>query len=109
METGEFPDTAMELMRSRYTAYVVGNTDYLRKTWAARTCPPDLDASSDKNTRWLGLQIKRHDVIDDQHAEVEFVARYKIGGRAYRLHESSRFERDEASHWRYIDGLIHNA
>jgi SEC-C motif domain protein len=98
----------MELMRSRYTAYTLGDTAYLRRTWAERTCPSDLDASTDKATRWLGLQIRRDVPIDADHAEVEFVARYKIGGRAYRLHETSRFERDELQHWRYTDGDIHD-
>ncbi|MDN7177505.1 hypothetical protein M0D69_05635 [Caballeronia sp. SEWSISQ10-4 2] len=95
---------AMELMRSRYTAYVLGNTAYLRATWAERTCPRDLENSADLATRWLGLQIKRHTPVDADHAEVEFVARYKRGGRAVRLHETSRFERDAAGRWRYIDG-----
>lgn len=110
IEAGGVPaGSAMELMRSRYTAYVLRNTEYLRKTWATQTCPSDLDVSSDQNMQWLGLEIKRHDVADETHAEVEFVAIYKMGGRAHRLHESSRFERDEASHWRYIDGHIHDA
>jgi SEC-C motif-containing protein len=106
IEGGAVPGNAMELMRSRYTAYVLGNTTYLRATWADATCPRDLDASVDPATRWLGLQIKRHTPIDADHAEVEFVARYKVGGRAHRLHETSRFERDNAGRWRYIDGNI---
>ena len=96
----------MELMRSRYTAYVLGNTAYLRATWAETTCPRDLETSADPATRWLGLQVKRHTPVDADHAEVEFVARYKLGGRAFRLQETSRFERDAAGLWRYIDGDI---
>jgi SEC-C motif-containing protein len=106
IEVGEVPANAMELMRSRYTAYVIGNIEYLRATWSDATCPPDLEASADSATRWLGLQIKRHTPIDTTHAEVEFVARYKVGGRAHRLHETSRFERDNAGRWRYIDGAL---
>jgi SEC-C motif domain protein len=105
---GAPPANAMELMRSRYTAYVIGDTVYLRATWAAHTCPADLDKSDGTATRWLGLQIKRHDVIDRDHEEVEFVARYKLGGRAHRLHETSRFTRDSDAHWRYVDGDIHD-
>ncbi|WP_133649945.1 YchJ family protein [Paraburkholderia flava] len=99
--------TALELMRSRYTAYVLGATAYLRATWAPHTCPSDLDANPDAPDapRWLGLQIKRFAALDATHAEVEFVARYKVGGRAHRLHESSRFTRD-ADGWRYVDGDI---
>src|SRR5580698_1136632 len=112
----ERPANAMELMRSRYTAYVLGDAPYLRATWAVRTCPEDLDKSTDKSddksdgsaTRWLGLQIKRHAVLDQDHEEVEFVARYKVGGRAHRLHETSRFTRDNDGRWRYVDGDIHD-
>jgi SEC-C motif domain protein len=100
---GTAPGNAMELMRSRYTAYVLGDTAYLRATWADATGPADLDASADNATRWLGLQIKRHTQVDADHAKVEFVARYKVGGRAHRLHETSRFERDGQGRWRYVD------
>jgi SEC-C motif-containing protein len=95
-------------MRSRYSAYVLGATDYLRATWDARTCPADLDAdpAAPDAPRWLGLAIKRHTPVDASHAQVEFVARYKVGGRAYRLHETSRFERDERGFWRYVDGEV---
>ncbi|KQR79614.1 hypothetical protein ASG35_06915 [Burkholderia sp. Leaf177] len=106
IEGGVAPATAMELMRSRYTAYVIGDTAYLRATWSEATCPRELDASAEPATRWLGLQIKRHTAIDATHAEVEFVARYKVAGRGYRLHETSRFERDNAGRWRYIDGDV---
>ena len=102
------PATALELMRSRYTAYVLGETGYLRATWAAQTCPADLDADPDAPgaPRWLGLAIKRHEPIDETHARVEFVARYKSGGRAFRLHELSRFTRGDDGRWRYVDGDI---
>ncbi|KVW29936.1 YchJ family protein [Burkholderia ubonensis] len=108
IDGGAAAPTALELMRSRYSAYVLGATDYLRATWAARTCPADLDAdpTAPDAPRWLGLAVKRHAPLDERHAEVEFVARYKVGGRAYRLHETSRFERDEQGFWRYVDGDV---
>ena len=90
-------------MRSRYTAYVLGLEDYLLATWHASTRPASLDLAGDTATRWLGLSVKRHEVIDESHAVVEFVARYKIGGRARRLHEVSRFVREDAR-WFYVDG-----
>lgn len=92
--------TAEQLMRSRYTAYVRMNAPYLLATWHASTRPPHLDLSP---TQWLGLTIKRHEVQDADHAIVEFIARYKIGGRAYKLHETSRFVREEGR-WYYVDG-----
>ena len=100
--------TALELMRSRYSAYVLGRTDYLRATWDPATCPADLDVDTDAPgaPRWLGLQIKRFESQDERHAIVEFVARYKAGGRAYRLHEVSRFVRGDDGRWRYLDGDV---
>ncbi|ABF06997.1 SEC-C motif domain protein [Cupriavidus metallidurans] len=101
------PPTAEALMRSRYSAYVLGDVSWLRQTWHASTCPPDL--SADPGTNWLGLTVKSHAQQDATHATVEFVARYKVGGRAHRLHELSRFvfesrEPGEASRWLYVDG-----
>jgi SEC-C motif domain protein len=108
IDGGAAAPTALELMRSRYSAYVLGESHYLRDTWAPQTCPADLDAdaSAPDAPRWLGLQIKRFTPLDATHAEVEFVARYKVGGRAHRLHESSRFIRGEDGHWRYVDGDV---
>ncbi len=102
LERGDIAPTAEALMRSRYTAYVRHNAPYLLDTWAARTRPATLDF--DDASQWLGLQVKAHRQRDDTHAEVEFVARYKVGGRAHRLHERSRFERADDGRWRYIDG-----
>jgi len=95
--------TAEALMRSRYCAHTLLDTDYLRHTWHPATCPPDLQ--TDPNARWLGLSIKATSAggEHDQTGEVEFVARFKIDGRGYRLHERSRFERLH-SDWVYIDG-----
>ena len=94
------PD-AEALMRSRYSAYVYGEEAYLRQTWDERTCPADRIAH-DEPTRWLGLEVRRHQ-RDGEHATVEFVARYKIGGRAHRLHEISRFVLYDGR-WLYVDG-----
>lgn len=108
IDAGALPETALELMRSRYTAYVLGETAYLRATWAAQTCPPDLDVqpAASGAPRWLGLAVKRHEQTDATHAIVEFVARYKTGGRASRMHEVSRFTRGEDGRWRYVDGEV---
>lgn len=88
-------------MRSRYSAYVLDLPVYIKNTWHSSTCPDDTTAVTGQ--RWLGLQVKRYGLLDENHAVVEFVARYKLGGRAYRLHETSRFIREE-SRWLYIDG-----
>ena len=101
LEGTALPPRADLLMRSRYTAYVLGDTRYLRATWDPATCPEILDDHTPP--QWLGLQVKACNPIDDTHAEVEFVARYKVNGRAYRLHERSRFTRTDGQ-WRYVDG-----
>jgi SEC-C motif-containing protein len=96
--------TAAALMRSRYCAYVLGLADYLLATWHPDTRPPRLDFSGAGETRWLGLELRRHHQLDDDRATVEFVARYRIGGAsAHRLHEISRFVR-ENGRWFYVDG-----
>ena len=92
-------------MRSRYVAYALGLEAYLLDTWHPTTRPASLDIDKEPKPRWLGLSIKRHEPQDDTHALVEFVARYKIDGRAYRLHETSRFVR-ENGRWFYVDGDI---
>jgi len=95
------PD-AESLMRSRYTAYVLGLVPYLLDTWHPDTRPAaiDLDVAG---TKWLGLEVRAHRRIDATHASVEFVARNRVGGRGQRLHETSRFVL-EGGRWHYVDG-----
>ncbi len=91
-------------MRSRYTAFVQGRTDHLLATWHPATRPAGLTLEAGQ--RWLGLEVRAHRRIDDDHAEVEFVARSRLAGRGQRLHERSRFVR-EAGRWFYVDGDVH--
>jgi len=93
---------AAALMRSRYSAYVLKLEAYLLDTWHPDTRPATLDLAAD-NTKWLGLDVKKHLLESADRATVEFVARYKIGGRAGRLHEISRFVREDGR-WLYVDG-----
>jgi SEC-C motif-containing protein len=87
-------------MRSRYSAYALGLMDYVRDTWHARTRPADLE--QEPGVKWLGLEVRRH-VPRQEEATVEFVARYKVNGRAHRLHEVSHFVREQGR-WLYVDG-----
>lgn len=109
---GTTAPTAEALMRSRYSAYALhsknpGLIDYLLQTWHADTRPQSLELDGENASKWLGLQIRRHFNIDADNAIVEFIARYKYannpGGRAERLHETSRFKRVE-NRWYYLDG-----
>jgi SEC-C motif-containing protein len=97
------PD-AQTLMRSRYSAYVLGLDAYLLATWHPRTRPAALEQQP-AGLRWLGLEVKHHRLIDADHAEVHFVARSKLAGRAHRLQETSRFERVDGR-WLYVDGDV---
>ncbi|MBI4808683.1 MAG: hypothetical protein HY799_07045 [Nitrosomonadales bacterium] len=92
-------------MRSRYSAYTLLREDYLLATWHPSTRPTSLGLAEAAPTKWLGLEVKRHEQQDADHAIVEFVARYKVNGRAQRLREVSRFVR-EAGRWFYVDGAI---
>jgi len=98
---GQAPD-AEALMRSRYSAFVLDRLDYLLESWHPDTRPASIEPN-EPGLRWLGLDVRRHVQQDETHATVEFVARSKIGGRAHRLHEISRFERIDGR-WHYLDG-----
>lgn len=93
--------TPEALMRSRYSAYVVGLIDYLLATWHPSTAPGELELSP---VKWIGLEVLRAEVGGDAGV-VEFVARCRVSGRAQRMHEVSRFVRHEGR-WFYIDGTV---
>ena len=93
--------SADALMRSRYSAYVLGISAYLLSTWHSSTRPQSLDLHK---THWLGLSVKQRSTSGDT-ATVEFVARYKVQGKAHRLHERSRFVREDGR-WYYVDGEV---
>ena len=96
------PD-AESLMRSRYSAFVLERRDYLLATWHTSTRPAGLDF--EPGAKWLGLEVRSQRQLDADHAEVEFVARHRVAGRAERLHERSRFVREDGR-WYYVDGVI---
>ncbi len=92
-------------MRSRYSAYVLGLIDYLLATWHPSTAPGELALSP---VKWLGLEVLHAQSAGDAGV-VEFVARLRDGsGRAQRMHETSRFVREDGR-WYYIDGEIAQA
>lgn len=96
---------AEALMRSRYSAYVLGLAQYLLDTWHPDTRPSSLNLSEDIATKWLGLSIKRFEQTSETSAIVEFIARYKVGGqKAERLHEVSQFQLTDR--WYYVSGEI---
>jgi SEC-C motif-containing protein len=100
------PATAEALMRSRYSAYALRLADWLVDSAHPSTRPASIDPAELAAAKWIGLQILRHEQRDAGHAIVEFVARCRVGGRATRLHETSRFIREDG-HWYYVDGDVH--
>lgn len=116
----QLPTNAEALMRSRYTAYALRDEAYLRATWHHSTLPAPGLFDADEGLTWLGLEVKSDlrlrkrkearnaapteaEASDASTDRVEFVARYKVGGRAHRLHEVSRFVREQGR-WFYVDG-----
>ena len=116
IEGQAIPQTAEALMRSRYTAYGLRNEAYLLATWHPGTRPAEPVMSDEEKLQWLGLEVKSALRLRQRKAEgtdpdkdvVEFVARFKIHGRAQRLHEISNFVREPAEggapRWFYVDG-----
>ena len=94
------PD-AESLMRSRYSAFVLEDAGYLRASWHPTTRPAEI--AFEPGLKWLGLEVRDHCRTDRTHAEVEFVARSRLGGRGHRLHERSRFVCEDGR-WYYVDG-----
>ena len=89
-------------MRSRYSAYVMQLEPYLLATWHSRSRPPAVAFTP--AIKWLGLSIKAARDTGADAAEVEFIARCRSAGAcAVRLHERSRFLREEGR-WYYVDG-----
>ena len=87
-------------MRSRYSAFVLGELDYLQASWHPDFRPADL--AIDAAIRWLGLKVIDSDE-GDQKATVEFEARLLNHGKVDALHEKSRFVREQGR-WFYTDG-----
>jgi SEC-C motif-containing protein len=102
------PATAEALMRSRYTAFALRDEAYLLATWHPSTRPVTLDLAAGPAPKWIGLTVREHRQTGPDSAIVEFLARCRVGGRAQRLHETSRFVR-ESGRWYYVDGTIHES
>lgn len=98
---------ARQLMCSRYCAYVLGLEDYLLRTWHPQTRPEKLNLQRDTPDQWIGLKVLayHYDSSQPDQATVEFIAKYKVNGRAHRLQENSRFVHEQGR-WFYLAGDI---
>ncbi|ALG67857.1 YchJ family protein [Beggiatoa leptomitoformis] len=104
LQRQDYPLTAEALMRSRYTAYVLGNVDYLQTTWHPNTRPATLIL--DDSCRWVALEVVKTQAgkATDIQGTVHFRAYYKLAtGRGGRLEEISQFERIDQQ-WFYLMG-----
>ncbi len=95
-------------MRSRYSAYVVQDVDYVMKTHSSETIDTvDREGAAvwSREAEWLGLTIISTDKgqTGDDEGTVEFVAQYSLNGELHSHHEKSRFVREQGA-WAYIDG-----
>lgn len=91
-------------MRSRFSAFAVGDTAYLLRTWHPGTRPARLDL--DPGQRWTRLEVLGTDRggLFDTAGTVEFRAHYRHAGRPGTLRENSRFTRADGR-WVYLDAL----
>lgn len=102
------PETAEQLMRSRYSAFALERADYLLATLHPARHGHNERAALEKsfeNTRWEGLHIVATSAggANDTEGTVEFIARFRQGVQSGQLHERSRFIRQDAQ-WLYTDG-----
>ncbi len=97
-------NTAEQLMRSRYTAFTLGDNEYLLKSWAQTTRPETIQ-TDETTLQWLGLDVEKCEggSSDDTVGTVTFTARFLSSGHFCQLHECSRFIREDR-YWYYLDG-----
>jgi SEC-C motif-containing protein len=92
-------------MRSRFTAFALGDEAHLLRTWHADERPAEIRFVPDQ--RWVRLEVLATvagDLLDSEGA-VEFRAHHERGGKEGVLHELSRFVRDDAHRWVYVGPL----
>ncbi len=112
LKGSKLPETAEQLMRSRYTAFTKVDTDYLKKTLASES-RQDFDANATKEwaatAKWKGLKILSTEKggADDKKGTVEFVATYETEGQGLEHHETAQFRKSDSGQWLFVDGDSH--
>lgn len=102
LECGKLAPTAEALMRSRYSAFVLGNAAYLLNSWHPDTAPKEL--TMETSPGWCALEVLTTEggLENDDTGVVEFKAHYMSQGKSFTMHEVSRFARNEGR-WLYVD------
>ncbi len=102
--------TAEALMRSRYSAFVLANIDYLQKSHHTTTRPNkrekrEIEAWA-KAVDWIKLEILNtiNGTQEDTKGTVEFKAFYMENGQMGVIHENSNFKKENGL-WMYVDGV----
>jgi SEC-C motif-containing protein len=101
------PQNAEQLMRSRFSAYVIEDYPYILQTYASQQrsgLSVRQLADSAQGTQWLNLQVLAHHPQPNT-AQVEFKAFYQVDGRYYVVLELSDFKRED-DRWCYTTGVI---
>ena len=91
-------------MRSRYCAYVMNDLTYLRDTWAPETRPAEIEPTPE-DLKWLGMDVKSVENIDEHNAIVHILARYRVAGRSMRMNETCRVTLTKGR-WFYLDAEV---
>ena len=106
LHEGKAATTAEALMRSRYSAYVLGDAAYIHRSWHSSTRPSKKSLTQPIHIQWERLEIVKTEVgqAEDQDGMVEFIAYFAEHGQAQQLHELSRFIR-EKNRWVYVEAL----
>ncbi len=109
LEGEQIPATPLLLMRSRYTAFTLSNTDYIGRTQkkaAAKDYDPEGTAAWSKRCEWIGLTVLDHSLVSEKDTvgTVEFIANFKENGIEKNIHEKSHFEKIEGR-WYYTKGI----
>lgn len=102
LHLGQAAPDAERLMRSRYSAYALKLPEYILQTWHPETRPASLSGEELNGIKWLKLEVLSHQLTDDTHAEVVFIATYQSSkNKKSQLSEHSSFLRTN-DRWLYV-------
>lgn len=107
LDQHNIPDTPEKLMRSRYTAYSLAKTDYIRQTMSGKALMGFDESDAKKWAQrilWIGLEVKQCYLETPEKGYVEFVARFLDNNQLKKIHELSEFHK-ENNQWYYVNGI----
>lgn len=110
IDNAVLPPTPEALMRSRYTAYSQANIDYIAQTMKGRAAQGFNISNAlqwAQQVQWLRLEVIKVSPLTNSGklGHVEFIAHFRLQGKAQRIHEVSEFHL-ENGRWYYVDGKL---